>query len=106
MRTVSRDWQAIYAPPPHPPDEENAQATLPSTFPQWASMASSQNRFIRQDNTPMLVGLPTASPSHQYTSSGVASPTSRTRTSVPGIVPAPSATKSAIVAVLPPAEWN
>src|SRR6266567_3785636 len=100
------DWQAISAPPPHPPLDENAHATLPSTRPQWSNMASSQNRFIFQDRTPMLVGLPTANPSHQYTSSGAASATSRTRTSVSGMSPAPSATSSAILAVFPLAEWK
>src|SRR4051794_38065663 len=38
-------------------------------------------------------------------SSGVAASTSRTRTSVAGISPAPSATSAAILAVLPLAEW-
>src|SRR4051794_3482675 len=99
------DWQAISAPPPHPPEDEKAHATLPSTFPQWSNMASSQNRFIFHDNTPMLVGLPTANPSHQYTASGVAAATSRRRTSVPGIGPAPSAPRRAIAAVFPLAEW-
>ena len=105
ISTIWSDWQAISAPPPHPPEDENAHATLPSTLPQWSNMASSQNRFILQDSTPMLVGLPTASPSHQYTSSGVAASTSRTRTSVPGMSPAPSATSRAIAAVFPLAEW-
>src|SRR5947209_4012623 len=52
----------------------------------------------------MLVGLPSASPSHQSTSSAVASSTLRRRTSMPGIRPAPSATSPAIFAVLPLAE--
>src|SRR6476620_5795216 len=105
MSTIWRDWQAISAPPPHPPEDENAHATLPSTLPQWSNIASSQNRFIFHDSTPMLVGLPTASPSHQYTSPGEAASTSRSRTSVPGIGPAPSATRVAILAVFPLAEW-
>ena len=47
-------------------------------------MFSSQKRFICQERIPMLVGLPTAMPSHQITSSGVASAT-------PGNTAAPSA---------------
>ena len=47
----------------------------------------------------MLVGLPSARPSHQTTSSAVASSTLRSRTSIPGIIPAPSATRPAIFAV-------
>jgi hypothetical protein len=68
-------------------------------------MVSSQNRFIRHDSTPMFVGLPTASPSHQDTLSGVTASTSRTRASVPGITAAPSATRAAILMVFPLAEW-
>lgn len=52
----------------------------------------------------MFVGLPSARPAHQRTSSGVASSTLRRRTSMPGMLPAPSATNPAIFAVLPLAE--
>ena len=54
---------------------------------------------------PALVGLSTASPSHQYTSSCVAASPSRRQTSVSGMSPAPSATSRAIAAVFPLAEW-
>src|SRR5436309_650052 len=104
MRTVSSDWQASSVPPPQPPEEEKAQAILPSTFIQYGAIGSSQNRFIFQERSPMLVGLPSASPSHQSTSSGVASSTLRRRTSTPGMPPTPSATSPAIIAVLPLAE--
>src|SRR5436309_11444858 len=104
MSTVSRDWQASSVPPPQPPEDEKAQAILPSTFIQCGAIGSSQKRFIFQDKRPMLVGLPRASPSHQSTSSGIASSTWRRRTSTPGMLPAPSATNSAILAVLPLAE--
>jgi PAS domain S-box-containing protein len=66
ISTIWRDWQAISAPPPQPPEDENAQATLPSSLPQWSNITSSQNRFICQDSTPMFVGLPTASPSSKF----------------------------------------
>src|SRR4051794_12437608 len=104
MRTVRIDWQASSVPPPQPPDDEKAQAILPSTFIQWGAIGSSQKRFIFHDNTPMFVGLPTARPSHQTTSSAVACSTVRERTSMPATAPAPSATSSAIFAVLPLAE--
>src|SRR5262245_4711188 len=91
-------------PPPQPPDEENAQAILPSTFIHESIMTSSQKRFIFQDRMPMFVGLPTARPSHQTTSSAVASATVRRRTSMPGTLAAPSVTSAAILAVLPLAE--
>src|SRR4051812_34642972 len=106
MSTVSSDWQANSVPPPQPPEEEKAQAILPSTFIQYGAIGSSQNRFIFHDNSPMLVGLPSASPSHHSTSSGVAASTLRRRTSMPGMLPAPSATRSAIFAVFPLAESN
>src|SRR4029077_7819407 len=106
ISTVSSDWQASSVPPPQPPDEEKAQAILPSTFIQWGAMVSSQNRFIFQDSRPMLVGLPSANPSHQSTSSAVASSTLRRRTSMAGMVAAPSATSPAIFAVFPLAESN
>ena len=51
----------------------------------------------------MLVGLPTAMPSHQKISAAVASPTERRRTSMPGTRIAPPATQSAIAAVWPEA---
>ena len=89
MSTVSRDWQASSMPPPHPPALLKAQAILPSTAIQWGPMVSSQKRFMRQDRIPMLVGLPTASPSHQSTSSAAASSSDRIRTSVSGICRAP-----------------
>ena len=106
IKTVRTDWHAISAPPPHPPDDENAHAIFPSTFPQWLNIVSSQKRFIFHESTPMFVGLPTARPSHQCTSSGTADAMSRTRTSMPGICPAPSATRPAIFAVFPLADWN
>jgi hypothetical protein len=104
MSSVSSDWQASSVPPPQPPEEEKAQAILPSTFIQYGAIGSSQKRFIFQESRPMLVGLPRASPSHQSTSSGVACSTGRRRTSMPGMLPAPSATRVAIFAVLPLAE--
>jgi hypothetical protein len=73
--TVSRDWQAGSVPPPQPPEEENAQAILPSTFIQCGAIGSSQNRFMFHDKSPMLVGLPRARPSHQSTPSAVAGAT-------------------------------
>src|SRR5215471_2564927 len=104
MRTVRIDKQAISLPPPQPPDEEKAQAILPSTFIQESFITSSQNRYIFHESNPMLVGLPTASPSHQSTSSALASSMRRMRTSVPGTPAVPAATNSAILAVLPLAE--
>src|SRR5262249_27194474 len=85
-------------------EEEKAQASLPSTFIQCGAIASSQNRFIFHDSRPMFVGLPSARPSHHSTSSGIASSTLRRRTSTPGMPAAPSATRAAILAVLPLAE--
>src|SRR5262245_43638399 len=101
MSTVSNDWQASSVPPPQPPDDEKTQAILPSTFIQYGAIGSSQKRFIFQDSRPMLVGLPSASPSHQSTSSGVASSTWRRRISTPGMLAAPSPTSLAIFAVFP-----
>src|SRR3954454_13646482 len=101
MSTVSSDWQASSVPPPQPPEDEKAQAILPSTFIQCGAIGSSQKRFIFQDNQPMFVGPPNARASHPSTSSAVASSTLRKRTSMPGMLPAPSAISPAIFAVLP-----
>jgi hypothetical protein len=38
IRTVSIDWQASSVPPPYPPEEEKAQAILPSIFIQCGAM--------------------------------------------------------------------
>ncbi len=59
---------------------------------------------VSAGRTPMFVGLPTASPSHQTTSSAVASSTERSRTSVSAMLFAPSATSSAMRAVCPDRE--
>ena len=100
------DWQASSMPPPQPPALLNAHPIFPSTFIQCDSMVSSQNRFIFQDTRPMLVGLPTAIPSHQSTSSADAASTCRIRTSVSGTCLAPSATKDAICDTFPERESN
>ena len=101
MSTVRMLWHASSMPPPHAPAEENAQAIFPSTSIQCGIIASSQKRFIFHERIPMFVGLPTARPSHQITSSAVASSTERTRTSVSAMRCAPSATSAAILATFP-----
>ncbi|SVE58649.1 uncharacterized protein METZ01_LOCUS511503, partial [marine metagenome] len=63
---------------------DKAQAILPSTFIHESAISVSQNRFIFHESTPMLVGLPTAIPSHHSTSVALASSTESTRTSLSG----------------------
>jgi hypothetical protein len=100
------DWQASSIPPPQPPAELKAQPIFPSIFIQCSPIVSSQNLFIFQERIPMLVGLPTARPSHQITSWAVASSRLRRRASVSGMIEAPSATNRAIKAVFPLLESN
>ncbi len=44
-------------PPPQPPEQEKAQAILPSTRIPCGAIGPSQNRCIFQDGAPLLVGL-------------------------------------------------
>src|SRR6185437_11489171 len=101
MRMVRMVMQLSSAPPPHPPEELNAQPIFPSSLSQRSNGTSSHHFFISHAIDPKLVGEPTATPSHQVRSSASASRVDLTRHSIPATRATPSATAVAIFCVLP-----
>ena len=98
---VVRAWHVCSKPPPHDPEEENAQPNLPSSLAQTSKLRSSHHFFIFQEIPPRFVGDPSAMPSAQNKSSDVASSTLLHLTFALGSWLAPAATRAAIFAVWP-----